>query len=415
MKHLLKLTRFIKPYWKPSVISLSLLTAVVFMDLAIPRLVQRIIDQGITPKDMQVIISTTLIMLGISVLSTLFAIGNNYLSVMVGEKVGLDLREELFIKTQSFSFGNLDRLRTGQLMVRLTSDVAMLQRVTRMSLRIGTRAPLLMVGSMILMIGTDKHLAISMLPLLLITGVVMGLFVTRIGPLFLTVQQKLDNLNNVLQENIAGVRVIKAFVRADHENQRFETVNEEYTDHNVKVMQFSALLFPVLTFLINIGIVMIIWSGGLQSIQGDLTIGEIVAFVNYLLTTMSPMMIMTMLTTVFATANVSAKRVNEVLESAPEVQDQPQAPALPPQIQGQVAFKDVAFHYNGTSDELVLRDINLTAKPGETIAILGATGAGKSTLINLIPRFYDVSEGRVTLDGIDILRFSRIRCWPRWE
>jgi ATP-binding cassette subfamily B multidrug efflux pump len=402
MKHLLKLTRFIKPYWKPSVISLSLLTAVVFMDLAIPRLVQRIIDQGITPKDMQVIISTTLIMLGISVLSTLFAIGNNYLSVMVGEKVGLDLREELFIKTQSFSFGNLDRLRTGQLMVRLTSDVAMLQRVTRMSLRIGTRAPLLMVGSMILMIGTDKHLAISMLPLLLITGVVMGLFVTRIGPLFLTVQQKLDNLNNVLQENIAGVRVIKAFVRADHENQRFETVNEEYTDHNVKVMQFSALLFPVLTFLINIGIVMIIWSGGLQSIQGDLTIGEIVAFVNYLLTTMSPMMIMTMLTTVFATANVSAKRVNEVLESAPEVQDQPQAPALPPQIQGQVAFKDVAFHYNGTSDELVLRDINLTAKPGETIAILGATGAGKSTLINLIPRFYDVSEGRVTLDGIDI-------------
>ncbi len=402
MKHLLKLIRFVEPYWQPSVISLLLLIAVVIMDLAIPRLVQRIIDQGIAENDMSIITSTTLIMLAISILSALFAIGNNYLSVLVGEKVGLDLREALFLKTQSLPFGNLDRLRTGQLMVRLTSDVAMIQRVTRMSLRIGTRAPLLMIGSVILMIGTNRSLAITMLPLLLVTGVVMGLFVARIGPLFLTVQQKLDNLNNVLQENIAGVRVIKAFVRAGHENQRFETVNQAYTDHNIRVMQFSALLFPVLTFLLNIGIVIVIWSGGLQSIGGDLSMGEIVAFVNYLLTTMSPMMIMTMLITTFATANVSAERVNEVLAATPEVQDAPQTTALPPRVQGRVAFEDVSFHYNGACDEPVLKNIHLTAEPGQMVAILGATGAGKSTLINLIPRFYDVSAGRVTLDGIDI-------------
>ena len=213
MNHLKKLIPFVKPYWRQSYLALFLLTSVVFMDLAIPRLIQRIIDQGITAQNRQVVLQTTLIMLGISILSALFSIGNNILSVQVGEGFARDLREALFLKIQSFSFGNLDRLRTGQIMVRLTSDVTTLQRVTRMLLRIGTRAPLLMIGSIIWMVTTNARLTLIMLPLFLVTLAVIVLFISKLGPLFLLVQQKLDGLNTVLQENIAGVRVVKAFVR----------------------------------------------------------------------------------------------------------------------------------------------------------------------------------------------------------
>ncbi len=402
MNHLKKLIPFVKPYWKSSLLALILLTLVVLMDLAIPRLIQQVIDQGIAQNDIQVVINTTLIMLGISILSALFAIANNILSVRVGERVARDLREALYLKVQSFSFGNLDRLRTGQLMVRLTSDVTMLQRVTRMLLRIGTRAPLLLVGSVVLMVTTNKALTLTMIPLFLVTLAAIAFFIAKLGPMFLVIQEKLDNLNTVLQENIAGVRVVKAFVRDVFEGQRFEKANDDFTAQNIKVMQIMAALFPTLMTLVNTGIVLVIWLGGVRVIGGDLTIGEIVAFTNYLLTSITPLIIMAMIASVLAGGFASAERVNQVLESVPEVQDQPDSTVLPYAVQGRVSFENVGFHYNGASDQPVLSDINLVAEPGETVAILGATGAGKSTLINLIPRFYDVSSGRVTLDGIDI-------------
>jgi len=407
MTHLLKLKHYIYPYWKQSFLALTLLTAVVFMDLAIPRLVQRIIDEGINGGSTRVVITTTLIMLGLSLLSTIFAVGNNLLSVQVGERVARDLREDLFVKIQSFSFGNLDRLRTGQLIVRLSSDVMMLQRVSRMVLRIGTRAPLLMIGSIVLMVNTNTHLALTMLPLLVVTGVIITIFIIKLSPLFLIVQKKLDAVNTVLQENISGVRVVKAFVRAQHENQRFEIANDDFTERNIQVMQRMALFFPSLTLLINIGIVIVIWSGGIQANVGNLTVGEIVAFTNYLLTTMTPLTIMAMLSNVVAAGNASAERVNQVLETTPEVQDPAEVQILPVDFQGRITFEDVSFHYNGASDEPVLCGINLKAEPGEMVAILGATGSGKSTLINLIPRFYDVTEGRVTIDGIDVRQINQ--------
>jgi ATP-binding cassette subfamily B multidrug efflux pump len=402
MKDLVKLFTFIKPYWKQSLLASILLTAVVFMDLAIPRLIQQIIDQGIGAKDIRVVGNTTLIMLGISILSALFAIGNNILSVWVGEGFARDLREAMFLKVQTFSFGNLDRLRTGQLIVRLTSDITIVQRIVRMSMRIGIRAPLLMVGSLILMFSTNRQLALMILPLMLITGIVIVFFILKLGGLFLAVQNKLDQLNNVLQENIAGVRVIKAFVRKTYENQRFERANEDLTRQNIEVMRVMAFLFPVLMTAINIGIAAVIWYGGLQSINGDLTVGEIVAFTNYLLTTMTPLMIMAMISTVLAGAIASAERINEVLGSIPDVQDAPSAPRLPESIHGQVAFDNVCFQYDGHCNEHVLNGINLIAEPGQTVALLGATGSGKSTLVNLIPRFYDVDKGQITIDGVDI-------------
>jgi ATP-binding cassette subfamily B multidrug efflux pump len=407
MNHILKLTSFVKPYWKRAFLALILLTSLVFMDLSIPRLIQRIIDQGIAGHNQPVIIHTALLMLGISALSALFAIGNNILSVQVGESVARDLRDALFIKIQTFSFGNLDRLKTGQLMVRLTSDASALQRLTQVSLRIGTRAPLLMIGSLILMFNTDKRLALTILPVLLATLGVIVFFIVKMEPLFRSVQQKLDKLNTVLQENIAGVRLVKAFVRADFEGERFETANEDYTDNSIRVMQFMSSMSPALTIFVNIGMVIVIWAGGLQAIQGRLLVGQIVAFNSYLLTTMTPLILMTMLSNVWAGGIASARRVNEVLDAVPEVQDAPDALVLSDRTQGKIVFENVAFHYNGSSDLAVLEGISLVTEPGQTIAILGATGAGKSTLINLVPRFYDVSAGRVLVDGIDIRQIQQ--------
>ena len=407
MKDIFKLLHIVKPYWRRSVVALTLLTSLVFMDLSIPRLVQRIIDQGINQHNQAVVIQTSLIMLGISVLSTFIAIGNNITSVQVSENVGRDLRDAIFSKIQSFSYGNLDRMKTGQLIVRLTSDSQAVQRVFQISLRIGTRAPLLMIGSLILMFNTSPSLALTMIPLLIVTSAVIVFFVGKMEPLFRSVQQRLDRLNNVLQENISGARVVKAFVREDFENQRFETANEGYTDHSVRVMRFMSTMSPALTVFVNIGMVIVIWAGGLQAIRGTMTVGQIVAFTNYLLTTMTPLVMMTQLSQTWANGIASAKRVNQVLDVTPEVQDQSGAIELPQNIPGRVVFENVGFHYNGASDEPVLRQVDLVAEPGETVAILGATGSGKSTLVNLVPRFYDVSSGRVTIDGVDIRQLQQ--------
>jgi len=402
MKEIRKILHFVKPYWKLAVLALVLLTSLVFMDLTIPRLIEQIIDQGIKQQSMVVVGQTSLLMLGISVLSTITAIGNNYFSVRVGESVGRDLREALFIKIQNFSYGNIDRFTTGKLMVRLTSDASAVQRLVQISLRIGTRAPLLIIGSLIFMFNTSPALSLSMIPLLLITSTVIIFFSVRMEPMFRTVQQKLDSLNTVLQENIAGARLIKAFVRADHENERFEVANQDLTEHTIKVMQFMSTMSPALTVFINMGMVLVIWNGGLQAIQGNMTIGQIVAFINYLLTTMTPLIMMTMLSNTWANGIASAKRVNEVLDTVPDVLEKENAKLLPSQICSEVIFDNVSFHYNGSSDDSILKDVNLLAKPGETVAILGSTGAGKSSLVDLIPRFYDVSSGKLLINSLDV-------------
>ena len=404
MNHIKKLLPFVKPYWRRSLVSLFFLVCVVLMDLTIPRLIQRIIDQGINGNNMQVVIQTSIIMIVISILQVLFALANNLFSIQVGEAVARDLREALFLKIQSFSFGNLDQLNTGQLMVRLSSDTTAFQRVVQVSLRIGTRAPLLMIGSIILMFITDSRLALMILPVLLGTVGVIIFFVSRMGPLFMTVQKKLDRLNTVLQENIAGVRLVKAFVRAEYEGERFAEANGDYTDRNIRVMRFMATLSPAMSIFVNIGMVVVIWAGGIQSVRGDVSVGQIIAFLNYLYTTMGPLGIMVLLANVVAAATASAERINEVLDTVPEVQDVPDPRTLPdPDGKGiRVAFEGVDFHYNGTNDGLVLNDVDLVTEPGQTVAILGATGAGKSSIVNLVPRFYDVASGRVTWNGMDI-------------
>ena len=407
MEQIFKLVSFVRPYWKQAALSLVLLTALVLMELAIPRLVQRIIDQGIGMNDRGVVVRTALLMLGISLLSALFAIGNNVLSVQVAEGVARDLRDALFRRIQSFSFANLDDQKTGRLLVRLTSDANAVQRVVLISLRIGTRAPLLMAGSLILMITTSVDLALAMLPVLAVTAVIVVLFVARMEPLFSSVQQRLDRLNTILQENIAGARLVKSFVRADFEGERFEAANEEFTGRSVKVLQIMSSMSPSLTMCVNVGMVIVIWVGGISAIKGDLTVGQIVAFTNYLLTTMTPLIMMTILSNIWAGGNVSAGRINEVLKSEPAVRDAPNAIPLPVSARGRIVFENVSFHYSGANAENVLEGIDLTVEAGQTVAFLGATGSGKSTLVNLVPRFYDVTAGRILVDGIDVRRLSQ--------
>ncbi len=423
MQALRSLFPFITPYRRKALLALFLLTSLVFMDLSIPRLIQRIIDQGIAQNDGGVVLQTSLIMLAISAISTFFAIGNNVLSVQVGEGVARDVREAIFLKIQSFSYGNLDHFTTGKLLVRLSSDSSAVQRLVQISLRIGTRAPLLMLGSLILMFATDTQLALTILPLLLLTAVVIVVFSLQMEPRYRVVQQKLDALNTVLQENIAGARLVKAFVRSEHEERRFGAVNQDFSDRTIRVTQYMSIMGPALTIFVNIGMVIVIWAGGLQAIQGNLTDGQIVAFTNYLLTTMGPLLMMTVLSNVWAAGIASAQRIDGVLATAPDVRNVADPQPLPTPLAGRVVFEHVTFAYapadNGygggaeeaeedeNAGETVLDDINVVVEPGTRVAILGATGSGKSSLVNLIPRFYDVTGGRLLIDGIDVRQLDQ--------
>ncbi len=425
MAALRKLFHFILPYKIPALIAITLLLTQVFTDLAIPRLIQRIVDEGIKQNDMGIVLQTAALMLGATALSTAFALGNNRYSVLVAEGMARDLREALFVKIQSFAYGDIDKFTTGNLLVRLASDSGAVQRVFQISLRVGTRAPLMMIGSLILMFATSRDLSLTLLPLLLVTTAVIVFFSVKMEPLFWSVQLKLDKLNTVLQENISGARLVKAFVRDDHERRRFAAANEDFTQRNVAVMQFMSAMTPVLTLFVNIGMVVVVYYGGARAIAGGLTDGQIMAFYNYLLNTLNPLILTALLANTWANGIASARRVNEVLDTVPEVQDRPGAGNLPEPVLGRVTFKDVCFRYNevapivalsvassnghGTNgfgpdghEHRVLRDINLDVEPGQTLAVLGATGAGKTSLINLIPRFYDATDGQVLIDGVDV-------------
>ncbi len=401
MKPLIRMGRFLRPYRRSIVLALILLLGVVTADLLIPRLTQRVIDEGIAQRDVSGIVGTAFLMLGAAVLSALLAVANTVLSVRTGLSVGADLRSAIAEKVQTFSFGNLNDFQTGQLVVRSTSDVRMVEMVTQMGLRIMARAPLWSLGSMGLLISTSPQLALIMVGLLPVVGLLIWFFLGRARPLFLSVQEKLDRLNQVLQENLAGVRVVKAFVRGGYEIDRFEAANRDLLEQNLQVMRFLSIAMPTMTFLVNLGVVGVVWFGGVSTIQGDFTVGQLVAGVNYISYALFPMMMLGMMVMPISSASASAGRIWEVLDSQPDVKPPDDARKLP-RIEGRVAFEDVCFSYDGRCGEHVLTDIDLVAEPGQTVALLGATGSGKSTLVHLIPRFYDVDAGRITLDGIDV-------------
>ena len=401
MKSLRRMIRFVEPYKKEAILAMLLLTGVAVTDLLPPRLTQTIIDQGVAQHDMSVILNTSLLMIGAATLGALLAVGNTILAARVSQNVSADLRSAIVHQVQTFSFGNLDRMQTGQLIVRTTSDVSQVQRMVLMSMRMFIRAPLWMIGSITMLALNTPDLALLVLALLPLVIGLIWLFAAKARPLFTIVQKKLDALNEVLQENLAGVRVVKAFVRVEYENVRFDEANRDLTEHTIKVIRLVAVLMPTMMFVLNLSVAGVVWFGGSAAIGGTLTVGQVMAAVNYIGRALFPMLMLAGMMGPLAAADASAERIWGVLDNTPEVQNRPGAQPLP-QITGRVAFEKVSFSYDGQGHEPVLKGIDLVAEPGQKVAILGATGSGKSSLIHLIPRFYDVTGGRVTLDGVDV-------------
>jgi ATP-binding cassette subfamily B protein len=401
LSELLRTVKYLKPYQRDAALAVIFLGLVVATDLAIPRLVQTIIDEGVSKQDMAVITQTSLLMIGISALGALFMVANTILAIRSSRSFEADLREATYEKIQSFSFGNLDDFTTGQLLTRLTSDLNQVRTVVILSLRMFTRMPLTFIGSIAIMLATNLRLSLIMVVLLPVTLIFSYYFIKLLQPLFTKVQEKLDRLNQVMQENLTGIRVVKAFVRRDYENKRFEKTNDELYGNSLRVAQLMSIFNPVMTVLLNIGIVAVIYYGGIQVSIGSASVGEIVAFTNYLYSAMFSVLTLSLMAGSVAAANVSAGRILKVIDTEPKIRSSPEAIKLG-DIQGRISFEGVGFNYGGNGGAPVLRDITFTAEPGQRVAILGATGSGKTTLVNLIPRFYDITEGRVTLDDVDI-------------
>jgi ATP-binding cassette subfamily B protein len=337
---------------------------------------------------------------GAALLRGLFQFLQGYLAERASQGVAYDLRNDLFAKIERLGFGYYDQVETGQLVTRLTSDVEQIRTFVGSGVVQLAAAVVMLLGTTALLFWTEWRLALMVLSIVPVIFVLLLRFVRRIGPLFREVQQTLGRLNSVLQEDLAGIRVIRTFVREDYEGARYRSVNNELLDRNLETVRTFSNNFPFVFLVANFGTLIIILFGGLQVIGGSLTIGELVAFNTYLGFLLFPILTIGFLAAQISRAGASSQRVFEVLDAPLEVQDKPDAMPLPP-VSCRVEFSGVSFRYPG-SERDTLHDISFVAEPGQTVAILGTTGSGKSTLINLIPRFYDVTEGSVRLDGHDV-------------
>jgi ATP-binding cassette subfamily B multidrug efflux pump len=406
MNATIQLSKFLKPYTYWAILAPLMMVLEVAMDLMQPKMIERIVDQGIAQLDIGVVVNTGLLMVGFALIGAVGGVGSTVFATMTSQGFGTDLRSSLFRKVQSLSFGNLDDLETGQLITRLTNDVTQVQEAVAMLLRMMVRAPMMLIGSLIMAALTSPRLAMMLVVLgPMVLGVVAWV-ISKAYPMFSEVQRRLDDLNTVMQENLAGVRVVKAFVRAEREIHRFGTVNDGLMGQTVRAARTVAVAMPAVTLALNVGIVSAIWFGGLQVTYGGMRAGQLIAFINYLMRTLMSVMFVSMLVMRFARAQASAKRIQEVLDHEPEIRNQPDALAVfAPQ--GWVAFENVTFSYDGDEHDPVLKGVSFVAEPGQTVAILGATGSGKSSLIHLIPRFYDVTNGRITVDGVDVRQVDK--------
>lgn len=396
-----KLSRFLKPYWHWATLAPLLMVLEVAMDLLQPRFVERIIDEGIAQGDLQIVFSTGLWMIAAATVGLIGGVGCGIFTVMASQNFGADLRQTLFAKVQSLSFGNLDKLETGGLITRLTNDVTQVVEMVSMLLRVMVRVPMLLLGSLIMGYLTSPRLSLLFLFLIPVVTVVLFSVINRAYPLFGGVQERLDKLNSVMQENLAGVRVVKAFVRTAYERTRFRQANTDLTEHNILAVRTVAITMPLMMLALNGGIVAALWIGGAGVVNGGMQVGEVVAFINYLMQALMSLMMISMLTMRFSRAEASAVRIDEVLTNQPQIQNRAGATTdFAPR--GKVQFDNVTFSYNRHGGEPVLKGINFSVAPGETVALLGATGSGKSSLIHLIPRFYDVAAGQVRIDDVDV-------------
>jgi ATP-binding cassette subfamily B protein len=405
------LRTYLRPYRGTLALVVTLLVVQALATLYLPALNGDIINNGVAKGDTGYIISTGVLMLGISLLVVVASIIAVYWGSKTGMAFGRDLRGAIFRKVESFSQAELNRFGTPSLITRNTNDVQQVQMVVLIGLNMLIIAPILAVGGIILALRQDVPLAGILVVILPLMALIVGTMMARALPLFGAMQVKVDRINQVTREALSGVRVIRAFVRTKHEEERFDVANQDLTATSLRVNRLFALLIPLLMAIFNLSSVAILWFGAFRVDSGAMPIGNLIAFLQYVMQILFAVMMAVFLFVIIPRGIVSSGRIQEVLRTEPSIDD-PDDPLPAPPPTGALAFRDVEFRYPGAQDP-VLRDISLTIDPGRTTAIVGSTGSGKSTLVNLIPRFYDVTAGSLTIDGADVRALRRDDVWAR--
>ena len=400
MKNLIRIAPFLKPYTWQIAVTLFILLTLTGMNLLVPRIIQNVIDDGLMGGDTTYLVRSSLLLLGLGFGSALLSLVNRYSAEWVAEHVGFDLRNRMYDHIQYLPFEYHDHAQSGQLISRCIEDVRAIERFSGSSIAELVRFVLLTVGILFVMLSANVTLALialaPMIPLILMTGN----FGTRIGKLFFAVDAAVGEVSNRLQENVTGVQVVRAFARENYEIQRFETANMDVFRKWVKVIDEWAKIMPTTNWLTTLGTILILFFGGQMVLEGTLTVGAVVAFNAYILMLAEPAQTLTGLVNAGGEAAAGAKRVFEVLDVEPAIQSEKEARTLST-LSGEVEFKNVSLKYQDEKTES-LSEINAHVKQNQIVALIGPTGSGKTSLVNLIPRFYDVTEGAVLVDGRDV-------------
>jgi ATP-binding cassette subfamily B protein len=400
MKHLRRSLVFLKSSLAIMIGAVISLVIVLVSNLLSPRYLQRTIDEGITPGNLDVILSSVAALIGLAAVRGVFSFLQTYLSERASQNAAFEMRNKIFNKISELSFSYQDQAQTGELMTRVTSDVDVVRQFIGQAVLNLISSVLTVVGVIGLLVSLNWQLALVELAAIPIIFALIGFFISRVRPLFALAQQRLSGLNTILQENLAGIRVVRAFAREPHEAQRYLAMNNALVDVNIDVSRRASIAFPLSFTTINLATLAVVLVGGIKVINGELTIGNLVAFLSYLVVLISPVFGLGFLATFISRAIVSSERIWEVLDAKNDVEDKPGAKPLS-DIRGAVSFKHVTFKFAG-AEKPVLNDVSLNVSPGQTIAIMGKTGSGKSSIINLIPRFYDPQSGQVLIDGVDV-------------
>ncbi|MCQ6275173.1 ABC transporter ATP-binding protein [Bacillus sp. V3B] len=396
---------FLKPYRIPVVVALLLMLTELVVELLQPLLMAKIIDEGILKEDLSAVLFWGGIMVGISLLAFLAGITNSFFSAHVSQSYGYDIRRKLYEKIQNFSFTNLNQFRTSSLITRLTNDVTQLQNTIFMGLRIMMRAPLLVMGAIIMAFVVNAKVAL----ILIVTVPILFLFLIFIlqsgRKQFTSVQVKLDSVNNVMRENLTAMRLIKAFLRHTYESKRFQKVSSQLMDKTSHALRLMETTMPVLLFVMNLSILGLLWFGRAEINQGGIKVGEVVAIINYALRITASLSVFSFIIMVFSRFRASTDRVSEILTERNDQKDGYDLLEINDPLKGKVEFQHVAFRYPST-DVSVVKDISFFINPGQTVAVLGATGSGKTSLFQLIPRLYDVDEGEILIDNRNVKEYQ---------
>lgn len=368
-----------------------------------PTIMAKIIDIGVVHRDIHYVLKMGGVMLLITAIGAISASTRSIIASIVSQNFGTELRSDLFRKIQTLSFKNLDKFNRASLITRLTNDVTQMQVFVNGLMRIFVKSPLLAIGGLVMATRLNLHLSVVLAVVVPIVALLIFLNLRLGFPLFSKVQQALDRVNSVMREYLSGVRVVKAFNRFDVEITKFANANDQFKDQSIAAGRLMATFSPAIMLTVNLGIVVVLWIGGLGVESGNIQVGHIIAFTNYMTQILFSLMMISMVFNMFVRARASGGRINEVFLLEDTFLHETEA--VPPpygQETGRIDFEDVTFSYEGTSGEPVLKRINLTILPGETVGIIGSTGSGKSTLVGLIPRFYEVTSGMIKVDGQDI-------------